>query len=284
LGRLLDGAGEERFRQKAGHFVVQMKEESPSQALYRGIMGALGYTRNRERFEELARRLPWAVLEGFCRGKSPSEQVKALRYLLMGAAGLLPAGGREDFEPVDASCWEYFRVRPDNQPQRRLMGAAHLFARFIKEGLVEGVMRLVRESGPDIERLEAGFAVGASGIYSDEERALIGRTRAREVAVNIVLPFACACAEASSQPALAEQALALYIKCPKLGENEITRRLTALLFGGSASKVIGSARRQQGLIHLAKTFCEQRWCRVCPIGQRLAVFQKIPSPKPQITI
>jgi hypothetical protein len=270
LGRLLDEAGEERFRQKTERFAVQMNEESPPQVLYRGIMGALGYTRNRERFEELARRLPWAALERFCQGKSPSEQAKALQYLLIGAGGLQPAGDGGNLEPMAASGWEYFRVRPDNQPQRRLVGAAHLFARFIGEGLVEGVIRLVTESGSDTERLEAGLTVGASGHDSDEERALIGRGRAREITVNIVLPFAFAWAEVSSQPALAEQALALYIKCPKLGENEITRRLTALLFNGNSSKVIDSARRQQGLIHLAKTFCEPRWCKVCPIGRRLS--------------
>jgi hypothetical protein len=281
LGRLLDEAGEERFRRKAERFTVQMNEESPSQVLYRGIMGALGYTRNRERFEELARRLPWAVLEGFCRGKSPAEQVEVLRSLLMGMAGLLPAGSRGNFEPVDDSGWEFFRVRPDNQPQRRLIGAARLFAHFMGEGLVERAMRLVRESGPDTERLEAGIAVGAAGHYPEEERALIGQGRAREVAVNIILPFAFARAEASSQPALAEQALELYIRCPKLGENEITRRMTALLFGGNGSKLIDSARRQQGLIHLEKSYCVQRWCRVCPIGQRIAVPEEIPSSKSQ---
>ena len=97
------------------------------------------------------------------------------------------------------------------------------------------------------------------------------------MAVNIALPFAFAWAEASSQPALAEQALELYIRCPKLGENEITRRLTGLLCGGNGSKLIDSARRQQGLIHLAKTFCEPRWCRVCPIGRRISSASVQPS-------
>ena len=274
LGRLLDEVGEERFRQKAERFAAQMNQEAPTQVLYRGIMRALGYTRNKERFEELAQRLPWAVLEGFCQGKSYSEQVKVLQSLLLDMAGLLPAGDREDSEPLAVSCWEFFRVRPDNQPQRRLIGAAHLFARFIKVGLLEGVVRLLGECGSDVERLEVGFTVGASGIYWEGERALIGRSRAREVMVNIVLPFAYAWAKASSQPALAEQALVLYIRYSRLSENQITRGLTRLLFDGNGSKVIDSARRQQGLIYLDKTFCFQRSCGECPIGVRMASAQE----------
>ncbi|MBM3157632.1 MAG: DUF2851 family protein, partial [Chloroflexi bacterium] len=268
LGRLLDEAGDERFRHKAERFAIQMKEDTPEQVLYRGIMGALGYTWNRERFEELAQRLPWAVLECLCRGKPYLERVRALQSLLLGTAGLLPTGYGDDSEPGTAYGWERFRVRPPNHPQRRLIGAAHLFARFIEQGLVEGVMRLLSESGSDTERLEASLAVSASGVYSDDGRALIGWGRAREVAVNIVLPFACARAEGTLQPALAEQARSLYIRCPKPGDNEITRRLTALLFGNNSSRVIDSARRQQGLLHLEKSYCAPGWCRACPIGRR----------------
>ena len=89
MGRLLDEAGEERFRLKAGRFAAGMCEEPPSQVLYRGIMGALGYTKNKEQFEELACRLPLAALEGCCRGKPPQDQVAVLRTLLLGTAGLL---------------------------------------------------------------------------------------------------------------------------------------------------------------------------------------------------
>ena len=73
MGRLLDEAGEERFRLKAGRFAAGMGEEPPSQVLYRGIMGALGYTKNKEQFEELACRLPLAVLEGLLPGQATSR-------------------------------------------------------------------------------------------------------------------------------------------------------------------------------------------------------------------
>ena len=277
MGRLLDEAGDERFRLKEGRFAAKMGEEPPSQVLYRGIMGALGYTKNKEPFEELACRLPLATLEDFCQGKASQERVQVLRALLLGMAGLLPHDDEEgraqcclgDREPMSPPRWHLFRVRPENHPARRLTGAAYLLARFMDEGLLEGVLRLVEESRSDIGRLEAGFMVGAENNSSEGERALIGQGRAGEIAVNIALPFAFAWAGAGSQVSLAEQALWLYRIYPRSGGNEITRGLTKLL-GSKASALVDSARRQQGLLHLDRTFCHPRRCADCPLAQRLA--------------
>jgi hypothetical protein len=276
LGRLLDEAGEERFRLKAGRFAAAIREEMPAQVLYRGIMGALGYTRNKEQFEELACRLPLAALEDFCRGKPTQERVSALRVLLLSMAGLLEDDDAEQVrcypggvKPMNHSCWHLFRVRPENHPARRLTGAAHLLSRFLEEGLLEGVLRLMEESRFDIGRLEAGFMVGREGHRSPGERALIGQGRAREIAVNIALPFVFSWAEANAQAGLAEQALRLYRVYPRSSGNEVKRGFLKLL-GSRASSVVDSAWRQQGLLHLDKTFCRPRKCDACPLTQRLA--------------
>ena len=207
-----------------------------------------------------------------------------LKALLLGTAGLLKEGGSVEMErlwrcsgsgePMSPSCWRTFRVRPENQPARRLTGAAHLLARFMPERLLEGVLRLVRGAEDDIRRLEAGFMVGAPEGSAQGERALIGRGRAREVVLNIVLPFAHAWAEANRQAELAERALTLYRGYPPSGGNEITRGLTKLLGDGSAAPV-SSARRQQGLIHLDKTYCRERKCDICPLAKRLAAPQEV---------
>jgi hypothetical protein len=278
MGGLLDEAGDERFRLKASRFAAGMAEESPSQVLYQGIMEALGYTRNKEPFQELARRLPLAVLQSVCRDRGYQERVALLKALLLGMAGLLPRGDASmelvwrclgDREPLSLSLWHLFRVRPENHPACRLTGAAHLLARFLDEGLLESVLRLVGESRSDIGRLEAGFMVGGEGYRYHDGRALIGQGRAREIVVNIALTFSFAWAEASSQTSLAEAALWLYRIYPKSGENEITRGLTRLI-GSKASGLVDSARRQQGLLHLDKTFCRPRRCDICPVNKELA--------------
>jgi hypothetical protein len=282
MGRLLDEAGEERFRIKAGRFSAAMGPEPPPQVLYRGIMGALGYTRNKEQFEELACRLPLAALEDFCRGKPAQERVSKLRALLLNMAGLLKDEDNAEqaqcclgaVKPMNSSCWHLFRVRPENHPARRLTGAAFLLGRFLDEGLLECVLRLVKESRSDIGRLEAGFIVGAGGHRYHRERALIGQGRAREIAINIALPFVFAWAEANAQAGLAEQALRLYRIYPKSGDNEIMRGLVKLL-GSKASALVDSSRRQQGLLHLDKAFCRPRKCSECPLTQRLASMHDV---------
>ena len=284
MGRLLDEAGEERFLVKAGCFAGRLDKALPSQVLYQGIMGALGYTKNKDQFEELACRLPLVVLEGLCRGKPPHEQVLVLKALLLGMAGLLPDVDNGQLEKVwrclgnretmDSSRWHLFRVRPENHPTRRLIGAAHLLARFMEEGLLEGVLRLVNESDSDMGRLESGFIVSATDDGSYAQRALIGWGRAREIVINIALPFTFAWAESNSQEKLAEQTLALYGMYPKAGENEITRELTKML-GMCVSGQVNSVRRQQGLIHLAKTFCRQRRCDECPLGRRSSSMREV---------
>ncbi|MEE8471470.1 MAG: DUF2851 family protein [Dehalococcoidia bacterium] len=280
LVQLLDEAGDERFRLKAGRFASSLDDEPPSQALYQGIMGALGYSKNKKPFEELSRRLRLGVLEGCCRGKPYWERVVALRALLLGTAGLLPGdnnGQQERLwrylggeETMSSACWRLFRVRPDNHPVPRLSGAAHLLVRFGDGGgLLESVLQLINESGPGADRLEAGFVVHAAEPCFGKKRTLVGQGRAREIVVNIALPFIFAWAEATAQRRLAEQVLALYRSYPKTCENGLTRELTTLLLDSNTLGLVDSARRQQGLIHLAKTFCHQRRCGDCPVSKRL---------------
>lgn len=275
MGILLDEAGEERFLLKARWFADRMGEESPGQALYRGLMRALGYARNKESFEALACLMPLAVLEASCRGRPATQRVRTLKALLLGKAGLLPASGEPDLarlwrslgdgEEMSPSRWHVFRVRPDNHPVRRLAGAAHLLARFTDEGLVDGVLGLVAQPDATPARLEWGFLVGPP-VSSSGESSLIGWGRAREIVINVILPFGFAWGQASGEEALVERALRLYRGYPRAGENAVTRDLSNLLFGGEPSRLAGSALRQQGLIHLERTFCCRRGCINCPVA------------------
>jgi len=283
MGKLLDEAGDERFRQKATRFAAAMAEEPPSEVLYQGIMEALGYTRNKDPFQELARCLPLAVLRSVGRDKCYRERVVLLRAMLLVMAGLLPRGNARvkmaphcltAAKPLSLSHWNMFRVRPENHPARRLTGVAHLLACFLDEGPLEGVIRLVDESRSDIGRLEAAFIVSGEGFRSRNQRALIGHSRARDIVINIALPFVFAWAEANSEADLADSALWLYRIYPKSSDNNITHRMVRLL-GTRANALVDSARRQRGLIHLNKTFCSQRKCDICPVNKKLVSVQDV---------
>lgn len=277
IGRLLDDAGDQRFTIKARSFAARMRFELSSQVLYEGMMRALGYTKNAEAFEDLARCLRLSLLEDACRGWPVPERIEMLEALLLGKAGLLPrdAGAGMwriwdeigDGEPLPASRWRLFRVRPENHPVQRIAGAAHLVARFLDVGLLTGVVERVSEANSSAESLEERFVVGPRGSDSEGGRCLIGRGRAREMVINIILPFIFAWAEARSQGVLAGQARALYRSCPKGGEYGVTRDLGRLLAGERAVQVVNSARRQQGLVHIDGTCCRPRDCATCPFGR-----------------
>lgn len=290
LGRILDETGRERFRAKASRFREGLKGGQASETLYQGLMAALGYARNREPFVELACRLPLAAVEGYARAAGP-EAALALEALFLGSAGLLPSQrgralpddgyaaavealwlsmGREAL--LRAAAWRTFRVRPDNFPTRRLAAAARLMLRY-RGGLLEDLLRVVSHGERGPQGLEGALVIGAEGYWGEHTdfghpappRALLGRGRAAEMAVNVILPFGLAWAKASGDPGLKARALELYGRYPRLSPNRVTGEMEERLCG-DASTICNSACRQQGLIHIYNTFCRRRRCPECALG------------------
>ncbi len=88
----LDSIGKERFLAKVARFQADLAQMEANQSLYQGIMGALGYSKNKLPFLELARRVPLQVLESLTRGKISDEECLAQQQaLLLCTAGLLPS-------------------------------------------------------------------------------------------------------------------------------------------------------------------------------------------------
>lgn len=278
-GELLDRYGQERFYVKSASFEVGMLLEEPEQVLYAGIMGALGYTKNKKPFQELAGRVPLRVLQSIAHELQAEDRSIGLQALLLGAAGILPSqcerrSGLGDPEMVERleemwrtvgtgpgmsySDWHFFRMHPNNFPSRRLLGAGHLIDRYLGVGLLAGVLELVNGANPG-----KGAVSIEQGLVVPE---LIGPGRAREITVNVVLPFCLARAETECDPEAAERVLAVYRSYPRLEENRITRYLTAIFWGKARPRVAASAQRQQGLIHLYKAFCQEQRCGVCPVA------------------
>jgi hypothetical protein len=92
LAEFLDSAGEERFSVKAAQFQAELSQIEASQCLYQGIMGALGYVKNKPPMLKLARRMPLQILQSRAQGGvSDGERLARLQALLLGTAGLLPS-------------------------------------------------------------------------------------------------------------------------------------------------------------------------------------------------
>ena len=254
LWHLLDRAGEKRFLAKSRGFALELERDDADQVLYRAIMEALGYASNRKPFRELAERVPVSSLMRL-RGEPAATRLFALKAALIGASGLLslvqPVEEARELrrlyrrlprvKPISSKQWKMFRVRPANHPVVRLIGAAHLMERFIQTGPVRSLAR-------DIEQCNAKHLSNRLTA-----RPFIGQSRARDMAVNVVLPFMHAYGGIVRSPVLHGKCFELYDAFPKLSDNEITREMARLLSSDTAPISVTGARRQQGLIHLYKS-------------------------------
>ncbi len=256
LGELLDRAGDERFLGKSRRFGKFLAEQPPEQTLYEGIMEALGYRNNQQPFVRLASLAPYASLEREA-GHVPADSlVETLESWLLQLSGLPPERGTRFFplprrglgSPMDPREWHCFRVRPANHPRRRIGGAARLLARrfdgTLEGGLVEGFFRMAAEGSS--RRLTDALTVTGGGV------TYIGAARAKEVAVNVVLPFLHGLAKTNGDGETAANCLGLYRKFGKLAGNEVERETAGLLSVAGIALPKLNARRQQGLIHLQR--------------------------------
>jgi hypothetical protein len=294
---MLDSAGEERFREKVAACRRELKAGERGQVFYLLVMGALGYSRNREAFQALADGIRLqALVDAICRGP-PGEAVNRAEALLLGAAGFLPsqrpngssiwwaddpylcrledlwsAGGKTTV--LSLRDWRLFRVRPGNHPLRRLAGMARLLHRYRGHGLQTGFQDLVESAPPERGwgALEQGLIVAADGYWREHydfgktgpEVILIGRERAADIVINVVLPFSVALAEITQSPELEAKSAALYAVYPAGQWNAIERHMCQQL--AVPAVVVNTARRRQGLLHLYKRYCTEGRCRECPLG------------------
>lgn len=160
IGRLLDMAGEERWRQKANRFALKVDRRGLEQALYESILEALGFTGNRMPFWQLARLAPverlrqalvhqratplhlQAILFGVAgflshwqanlKGTTPEgcSYINSLLALWEPVSSLFP-------EQLDERHWRTVGIRPANFPQRRIAAAGHLLLGLTQGSLMD---------------------------------------------------------------------------------------------------------------------------------------------------
>ncbi len=297
----LDSAGEERFLAKAARFQKDLAKMEASESLYQGIMGALGYSKNKLPMLELARRLPLQTLESMTQGKiSDEECLVRQQALLLGTAGLLPIQRQDRYQgnmladwwaaelerlwtsfhrtkAMSCHAWNLFKVRPNNSPILRLVAMSYLLLRYKGEGLLEGLTNLVKEVSVSqgYHRLERGLLVTTNGYWASHfdfgsgsrvrSSKLLGSGRAADITVNVLLPFTFTWSQFSAQPELGRKAFDLYRHYSRLAVNSVERHIVEQL--GLGSSLVNSAQRQQGLIHIYNTLCTQGRCSYCSLSQ-----------------
>ncbi|RKY69074.1 MAG: hypothetical protein DRQ02_02300 [Candidatus Latescibacterota bacterium] len=318
LLKVIDAAAQQRLEGKIDRFKKRLKELSeddeslsPSDAwdqlLYEGVMEALGYSKNKEPFAELARRLPLKQIRDRVTGQPPSSLPLKIQAMLFGVAGLLPSQSHRPVEldrptlqyiqelerqwqlveptlggrKMEAEQWQFFRLRPANFPTRRIAGVSFLLSRSIHKSLLSHLLQIAREhnQGLFLARAKAAFTAETDDYWSKhyrfgrtarawgENNLLIGTQRADDIVINVVFPVAILYARSRRMKTMEEFLLNCYDSYGELASNEITRSLVREILRGRRriSSSVKSARRQQGLIHIYRQFCQRLNCAQCPL-------------------
>jgi hypothetical protein len=299
ITRALEKAGEVRFFIRAAHLNETIIKEGAGQALYRAVMTALGYAKNKAAMDELACRLSLEKLETN-KSSIDTEYLARCQARLMGVAGLWPAQRSEEISitPPDddweikleniwresgiksvmsTKDWNFFKVRPGNHPVRRLAAMSHLLTRYRKTGLLAGVETKLKEAIDHNERdlLEKALIVTPDeywGRYLDigvpalgAAPALLGRERAADIVINVLLPYAYA------RDVNREKTLGFYRNCPASEENTLIKHMRQQL--GIGHYLAATACRQQWLIHIYQTWCAEGKCCECPLNNATGYFK-----------
>jgi hypothetical protein len=201
-----------------------------------------------------------------------AEEVEAIWQTHAGALGL------QHMPVIDG--WTVNRVRPANSPPRRLAAAARLLARLLWEpgSMMGPFLDAYYTLSPTqlAKEWTALLTVPGEGYWDTHadfgrplgvptSAALVGKSRAADIVVNILLPLLVAHADRQNLPKLSETAVAVYARYPKLGENTITDAMSEEALGPRKA-AIKTARQQQGLIGLYRLYCQARRCYECPVS------------------
>lgn len=305
--RTVYAAGRMRLNEKTARMRELIDTISWDQLLYRGLCEALGYSKNQKPFLQLAELVPIDLIFNELHHRRIESPRVVISALLFGAAGLLkPAEAGEcdaeiraylaprhilwqhlqhtlQIQPMPEAAWQFFRLRPQNFPTRRIAALVELIQKFYGNGMLEMLVGLFSagsaKAGETIKALRHVFTVAPSGFwlhYYDfrsrltphtfqQTGALLGDKTADAMIVNVVLPIIQLFAKETASASLSNSVAEVYSAFPKLQSNQITRKMQQQLFAGAAEvyTVPGGSEFQQGLIHLHKNYCASLKCEAC---------------------
>ena len=267
--------------------------------LYSRVFRALGYAKNAEPMEALARALPLARL----RGLTDRRDIEAL---LLGTAALLPTprdllgadrstadyavdlcdrferlNATEPVRPLNPTMWKRARLRASSLPVRRVAQAAALVAPggLLHRDPVPTLVHAARSDQP-LATLRALFTEAEPSAFWETHLQLdrackpsparIGRGHTDGILLNAVLPVLLLHAEQTADTPLETRVLDLYEQLPAATDT-VTRRFER------HGTVPENGLEAQGLHQLYRTRCTEARCLSCPAGQHVLAARPMPD-------
>ncbi len=284
LTALLDQAALTRLRLKTARFAAHARLVGWSRALRTGLLGALGYKHNVWPMRRLAELSDLLLAELDARPPDPFE----IQVRLLGLAGLLPEPAaarhpaarawlrrawdgwwrwREGLADhlLPSTVWRLHGTRPANHPQRRLALAAHWLATPAWEDRWTAWLADRPEPRHAVATLHRLLLPGADPFWERHwtvnsaplpaPRPLLGAARATDLAINVLLPWLLARAEAGAEPGWAGHVRRLCLAWPAGQDNAVLRLARQRLLAGRPLPRPLRAASQQGLLQIAADFC-----------------------------
>ncbi|MBN2452239.1 MAG: DUF2851 family protein [Lentisphaeria bacterium] len=288
---LLRTAALARFEEKSMRLRRRAVAVGTEQMLYEALFDVLGYVVHRGAFGTLAREVPLEALRQL-------PDAAAREAMLFGAAGLLPDPSTPDILPEWRGRlrllwdgwwrtggrqiglrWARSGSRPLNSPERRL-AAGCLWLEACGLAPATHVLAIARSAASPrevLQRLRLDLPGRPEWEQTQDFRhrlvrpaGLLGRARADDLVINVLLPFVHASAQGAGDEARAAVARDAYLSAPRLQSNrKLVEAVHRFLVPPSRSRdVLRHAADQQGLLELYRCFCLalDGDCRACPFA------------------
>ncbi|HED08699.1 MAG TPA: DUF2851 family protein [Ignavibacteria bacterium] len=267
------------------------------QLLYENVFTALGYSKNKENMNKLAKSVEIKLLRSI---KSNSNLDKILEAILFSVSGLLSEVKelpdeetsvyiRELYElwhehhdydygaKLHPTSWNFFRMRPQNFPTVRIAGGVKILEKILVGNLIHELIKLFETEKDEKQlrqKLRNNFIVKAEGYWGEhflfDQPAktkllyLVGVSRADEIIINIILPFLSLYFEIFNKRELLNSVLNSYLNYQQAGKNKLVEDVMSSLKIRSDRSVI-----YQGILHLYWNYCNKNKCNICEIGKKV---------------
>ncbi len=316
LKRLLEHAAENRIQRKVDRVLEQWQAHAPDQLLFQLVFKTLGYSAYSHAFEELAQLYPLSVLHPILQQPYRVSRT-AILARWFGASGLLSSSKidqvahptlrkeyhqwQEEWKGLSQQKMVSAKFaqpsRPQNSPERRLIGMFHHLYHLSSHGMLKGWLKILKDleeiatektlkklalqhtqksfATPDWEAWQSYFGVPTSqSAFSSQ---LIGKDRQVIIWANAIIPFFLVYARLENWAELEKLLYRIFIVFPPESGNYRTNFMEKRLLPFPSTELRPKTLRiQQGLIQIHQDFCQSfdQGCVDCQLLRFLEQFQR----------
>ena len=268
------------------------------QLVYEFIFEALGYSANKDLMKALAQSVNIDFLSQF---KKKSDFLELIDAALFNVSGLIPECTSitdevtasyvrtllEDWNKIknlydgkkfNATQWHFAKLRPPNFPTVRLAAGAKYLYKILNNNMIDYLVKKIEyleDQNAIINELRGTLIIKSWGYWkshyvfdqSDENTInyIVGKDRADEIIVNIILPVISIYFEIFGKKNLSKKVLGIFLNYTQNSDNSIVRQVSQTLQLNNSWK---RSVLYQGMIELFRYYCSTDSCLECEIGKK----------------